>query len=510
MSFSSQHAGMGAAEGARQAMNKRRRQALVAAVVALAIAAPALADVKAGVDAWARGNYDAAVREWRDPAAAGDPDALFNMAQAYRLGRGVEQDQRQAETLYARAAAQGHVQAADNYGLLLFQDGRREDAMPYVRAAAERGDPRAQYLLGIAHFNGDLVAKDWVRAYALLTLANGAGLPQAPSALRQMDGYIPLAQRQAAQTLAQEIKRDSDARRAHQMAALDLALFAENNWVYLTYSAGTREANRTVLARGVLREGAFTDLTTLWEVSQPKPGGQHFGSRILFLPDGSMLVAIGDGGNPPVRLDGGLIRDNAQNLKSHYGKVVRLTDEGRPAEGNPFAGRPDADPAVWTLGHRNIQGMAIDPASGRVWATEHGARGGDELNLLVAGTNYGWPKATYSIEYWGPRISEHEALEGMADPVAVWTPCIAPSGLVFYTGDKFPAWRGNLLAGGLVSNDVRRVVLDDPAGASPRMVNQDRLRFDGRVRDVRQGPDGLIYVLTDERPGKLIRVEPGP
>lgn len=298
-----------------------------------------------------------------------------------------------------------------------------------------------------------------------------------------------------------------------QGGLMDVALhprFAENNWVFLTYSAGTREANRTVLARGVLREGAFTDLTTLWEVSQPKPGGQHFGSRILFLPDGSMLVAIGDGGNPPVRLDGGLIRDNAQNLKSHYGKVVRLTDEGRPAEGNPFAGRPDADPAVWTLGHRNIQGMAIDPASGRVWATEHGARGGDELNLLVAGTNYGWPKATYSIEYWGPRISEHEALEGMADPVAVWTPCIAPSGLVFYTGDKFPAWRGNLLAGGLVSNDVRRVVLDDPAGASPRMVNQDRLRFDGRVRDVRQGPDGLIYVLTDERPGKLIRVEPGP
>lgn len=208
-------------------MNKRRRQAIVATLVAIAIAAPALADVKAGVDAWARGNYDTAVREWREPAAAGDADAQFNMAQAYRLGRGVEQNQEQAEIYYARAAAQGHVQAADNYGLLLFQDGRREDAMPYVRAASERGDPRAQYLLGIAHFNGDLVARDWVRAYALLTLANGAGLPQAPSALRQMDGYIPLEQRQAAQTLAQEMKRHSDARRAQQMAAIDLSSGAD-------------------------------------------------------------------------------------------------------------------------------------------------------------------------------------------------------------------------------------------------------------------------------------------
>lgn len=208
-------------------MNKRRRQAIVATLVAIAIAAPALADVKAGVDAWARGNYGAAVREWREPAAAGDADAQFNMAQAYRLGRGVEQNQKQAEIFYARAAAQGHVQAADNYGLLLFQDGRREDAMPYVRAASERGDPRAQYLLGIAHFNGDLVTRDWVRAYALLTLANGAGLPQAPSALRQMDSHIPLAQRQAAQTLAQELKRDSDARRAQQMAAIDLSSGAD-------------------------------------------------------------------------------------------------------------------------------------------------------------------------------------------------------------------------------------------------------------------------------------------
>lgn len=191
------------------------------------ISVPALADVKAGVDAWTRGDYATAVREWRDPAARGDADAQFNMAQAYRLGRGVEANQKQAEVLYAKAAAQGHIKAADNYGLLLFQDGRREEAMPYVTAAADRGDPRAQYLLGIAHFNGDLVAKDWVRAYALLTLANGASLPQAAPALQQMDTYIPLAQREQAQTLAVQLKRESDVRRAQQLAAVDLALARE-------------------------------------------------------------------------------------------------------------------------------------------------------------------------------------------------------------------------------------------------------------------------------------------
>lgn len=194
----------------------------LAAIALLALPVAALADVKAGVDAWSAGDYERAVTEWRDPAARGDPDALFNLAQAYRLGRGVEQDAAQAEAFYARAAAQGHLKAADNLGLLLFHDGRREQAMPYVKAAADRGDPRAQYLLGIAHFNGVLVEKDWVRAYALLTLANAAGLPQAAPAIAQMDDFIPLEQRQEAQLLAPRIKQDADVRRASQMAAADL------------------------------------------------------------------------------------------------------------------------------------------------------------------------------------------------------------------------------------------------------------------------------------------------
>lgn len=194
----------------------------LAALALSAVPYSVQADVKSGVEAWSSGDYSRAVREWREPAAKGDPDAQFNMAQAYRLGRGVEQNLKQAEVFYAKAAAQGHLKAADNLGLLLFQGGRRQEAMPYVKTAADRGDPRAQYLIGIAHFNGDLVEKDWVRAYALLTLANSAGLPQAGPAIQQMDTFIPLEQRQQAQPLAAQIKRESDVRRSSQLAAVDL------------------------------------------------------------------------------------------------------------------------------------------------------------------------------------------------------------------------------------------------------------------------------------------------
>lgn len=198
----------------------------VALALLAGLAAPAQADVKAGVDAWSRGDYAGAVKEWEGPAGAGDPDAMFNLGQAYRLGRGVAADAKRAEALYARAAAAGHLQAADTYGLMLFQEGRREAALPYVQDAARRGDPRSQYLLGIAHFNGDLVPRDPVRAYALLTLANSAGLPQAVAAIKQMDEHIPLAQRQQAAGLAVQMQQEADATRQRELAAADLAVAA--------------------------------------------------------------------------------------------------------------------------------------------------------------------------------------------------------------------------------------------------------------------------------------------
>ena len=183
---------------------------------------PAAADTKAGVDAWTRGDFGAAVKEWLAQAARGDSDAIFNLGQAYRLGKGVKQDLTKAEQLFGQAAGMGHLQAADTYGLLLFQRGERAKALPYLRAAADRGDPRAQYLLGISHFNGDLAAKDWVRAYALVTLAQQQGLPQAAGALAQMDQYIPIEQRRQGVQLAAELGSQADATRARQLAAVDL------------------------------------------------------------------------------------------------------------------------------------------------------------------------------------------------------------------------------------------------------------------------------------------------
>lgn len=189
----------------------------------LLAAAPAFADVKAGVDAWSAGDFSRAVVEWQGPAAAGDPDALFNLAQAYRLGRGVEIDNARARQLYEQAASLGHVKAADNYGLMLFQEGEQQKAMPLIQAAADRGDPRAQYVLGLSHFNADYAPRDWARAYALMTLANSAGLPQAGEALAQMDKYVPQAQRAQAQLLARELEAGARSQRQSELAAAELA-----------------------------------------------------------------------------------------------------------------------------------------------------------------------------------------------------------------------------------------------------------------------------------------------
>ncbi len=211
---------------ARIMVTNRKAAAVAGVATALLalLAAPATADVKAGVDAWSAGDFNRAVVEWQGPAAQGDADALFNLAQAYRLGRGVEIDNARARKLYEQAASLGHVKAADNYGLMLFQEGEQERAMPLIKAAADRGDPRAQYVLGLSHFNADYAPRDWVRAYALMTLANSAGLPQAGDALAQMDQYVPQAQRAQAQSLARQLEESARAQRSAEMASVELAM----------------------------------------------------------------------------------------------------------------------------------------------------------------------------------------------------------------------------------------------------------------------------------------------
>ncbi|TVS01669.1 MAG: PQQ-dependent sugar dehydrogenase [Cyanobium sp. PLM2.Bin73] len=293
-----------------------------------------------------------------------------------------------------------------------------------------------------------------------------------------------------------------------QGGLLDVALhprFAENRLVYLTYAAGTPEANHTRLARARFDGRALSQLEVLYAVPQRKSGTQHFGSRLLWLPDGTLLLAIGDGGNPPLRLEGDLIREQAQNRGSALGKILRLSADGSPAPGNPFQGDGGALPELWSLGHRNIQGLAYDPLQDRVWASEHGARGGDELNLVSAGGNHGWPLVTHSREYFGPEITPRRSAPEMVDPRRVWTPAIAPSGLAVASG-RVPQWRGDLFAGGLVSGDVRRLRIDGEG----RVTAEERIPIGQRVRDVREGPDGFLYVLTDDaRDGRLIRLEPG-
>lgn len=271
--------------------------------------------------------------------------------------------------------------------------------------------------------------------------------------------------------------------------------FAKNNLVYLTYSHGNQQANRTRVARAKFDGKALSDLQVIFEVSPAKSGGQHFGSRIIWLPDNTMLVAIGDGGNPPLKINGELSRKQAQKLNSHLGKIVRLNDDGSIPKDNPFAKSTKANPAIWSYGHRNIQGITFDPKTKRIWSTEHGSRGGDELNLVEPGKNYGWPIVTYSREYTGGEISQERSRPEMVDPRIVWTPAVAPSGLAFYNGDLF--------AGGLVSRDVRHIDLDEKGN----VVSEKSIDIGQRVRDIREGADGKLYVITDEQNGQLIRLE---
>lgn len=294
-----------------------------------------------------------------------------------------------------------------------------------------------------------------------------------------------------------------------QGGLLDVALhpdFATNGLVYLAHSVGDAKANQTALSRGKLEGNALVGVTELFRNPVSKTGGAHFGSRLLWLPDGTLLMSVGDGGNPNIQLDGQPIRQNAQDPARWFGKVLRVTADGAPAPGNPGLGKLEGqwDPRLFSMGHRNIQGLARDTKTGAIWATEHGARGGDELNQLVSGGNHGWPIVTYSREYSGEPITEQRSRAGFRDPVSVWVPSIAPSGLAVYRAAAIPALEGALLAGGLMSQDVRVIRV----GANGAPASEKRVQIGARVRDVAVGPDGLVYVLTDEEAGRIIRLKP--
>ncbi len=279
--------------------------------------------------------------------------------------------------------------------------------------------------------------------------------------------------------------------------------FERNQLIYLTYATGTKEANRITLARARFTGTRLADLSVIFQNPDAKSGGQHFGSRLLWLPDKTLLMSIGDGGNPPIAFAGEHIRNQAQQLGTLFGKIIRLSDDGRVPDDNPFVHEVGARPEIFSYGHRNIQGLARDPKTGNVWANEHGARGGDELNLIIAGQNYGWPEVTYSKEYWGPKITEETSRADVPAPKVVWTPSKAPSGLAFYTGSRAAGWTGDLFSGALKFGQIRWISLADG-----QVTDERKLTIGARVRDVRQGLDGGLYVLTDEPNGALLRILP--
>ena len=285
-----------------------------------------------------------------------------------------------------------------------------------------------------------------------------------------------------------------------QAGLFDIVLhpkFAQNNIVYLTYAAGTKEANGTQVARARFDGRTLQDLHVIFKAMPLKDTDNHYGGRMAFLPDGTFALTVGEGFE---------YREKAQDLSSDLGKIVRLNDDGSVPQDNPFVGQASVRPEIYTWGHRNEQGLVFDEQSGRLYETEHGPRGGDELNIIVAHRNYGWPVITYGMDYSGAYVSPYTQRAGLEQPVIYWTPSIAPSGLAMYRGDKFPAWRGDLFVGALAFKHLRRVHLD----ARGNVVDQEQLLNDlnWRIRDVRAAPDGFIYVCTDEADGHVLRIEP--
>lgn len=286
-----------------------------------------------------------------------------------------------------------------------------------------------------------------------------------------------------------------------QGGLLDVAVhpdFADNRLIYLSYAGGKRGQAGTEVARGRLNidKHRLEDVEVIFRADPKTSGSAHYGGRLLFAPDGTLFVTLGDRYS---------YMKKAQSIADHLGTIVRIRDNGSVPEDNPFAGRDNAKPEIYSYGHRNVQGIALRPGTSQIWAHEHGPRGGDELNLIKPGANYGWPVITYGIDYSGAIISEKTHAPGMEQPVVYWDPSIAPSGMTFYAGDKFPNWRGDIFLGALAHEHLRRLELD-----GDKVVAQEELlaELGERIRDVRQGPEGYLYVLTDAADGQVLRIEP--
>lgn len=288
-----------------------------------------------------------------------------------------------------------------------------------------------------------------------------------------------------------------------QGGLLDLALdrnFAHNRTIYFSYAEPFDGGGRTVLVRAMLDAGEvprLSDVTVIYRQHGPASSGNHFGGRIVQADDGNLFLTNGEHFTD---------RDMAQTLDNDLGKIVRIAPDGSAPNDNPFVGKSGARPEIWSYGHRNPQGLAINPADGKLWEQEHGPMGGDEINIIAPGHNYGWPRISYGVNYDGTPVGTGKSqMAGMDDPLWHWTPSIAPSGMTFYSGDLFKGWKGSLINGALKFQMIVRLELKDG-----KVVKEERLLqgLHERIRDVRQGPDGALYLLTDNNAGRVLRVAP--
>ena len=339
------------------------------------------------------------------------------------------------------------------------------------------------------------IASGLVNPWALAFLADGRMLvTERPGRMRivSSDGQLSPA-----------LKGVPDVWATGQGGLLDVVTdraFKQNNTIYFCFSERTAGGGRTAVARAKLVDGdapRLDDVKVIFRQQGPLSSGNHYGCRIAQARDGNLFVTLGEHFSH---------RDEAQNLGNHLGKLIRITPDGAAPNDNPFVGRDGARPEIWSYGHRNEQGLAINPASGEVWEIEHGPRGGDEVNIIGKGKNYGWPVIGYGIDYNGTKIHASTAKDGMEQPIKYWVPSIAPSGMAFYTGKLFPKWDGSLFTGALAGKMLVRLSLNGNSVTGEERLLQD---LNERIRDVRQGPDGALWLLTDNAAGRILRVSPG-
>ncbi len=354
--------------------------------------------------------------------------------------------------------------------------------------------PAETYRSSAGDLNVETVASGLVNPWAIAFLPNGSMLvTERPGRMRIItrEGKVSPPLSGLPQVFA-----------AGQGGLLDVAFdrgFEQNLTIYFCYAEPVDGGARTALARAKPVEGevpGLRDVTVIFRQEGPLSSGNHNGCRIVQMPDNNLFLTLGEHF---------VYRDQAQNLSNHLGKVIRIRPDGSVPPDNPFVGKAGAKPEIWSYGHRNSQGAAINPATGKFWMHEHGPRGGDEINIPEAGKNYGWPVIGYGIDYSGARIHEATSKPGMEQPVKYWVPSIAPSGMAFYDGRLIPAWKGNLFVGALAGQMLVRLEVDgDKVGREERLLQG----MGERIRDVREGPDGALYLATDNRNGRILRVAP--